>query len=101
MEYPGKEERGRLKASDYVLAAVGMRVTAGYSGAADDLRVVNEHCADLLACRLRGRSGLAAMVQAHDVAQSTQPSRRSRLGSHWDCCGVHYVEPIEGGRHRE
>jgi hypothetical protein len=22
----------------------------------------------------------------------------SRLGSHWDCCGVHYVEPIEGGR---
>jgi hypothetical protein len=22
----------------------------------------------------------------------------SRLGSHWDRCGVHYVEPIEGGR---
>jgi hypothetical protein len=22
----------------------------------------------------------------------------SRLGSHWDGCGVHYVEPIEGGR---
>jgi hypothetical protein len=22
----------------------------------------------------------------------------NRLGSHWDCCGVHYVEPIEGGR---
>ena len=21
-----------------------------------------------------------------------------RLGSHWDRCGVHYVEPIEGGR---
>jgi hypothetical protein len=21
----------------------------------------------------------------------------SRLGSHWDRCGVHYVEPIEGG----
>jgi hypothetical protein len=20
----------------------------------------------------------------------------SRLGSQWDCCGVHYVEPIEG-----
>jgi hypothetical protein len=20
----------------------------------------------------------------------------SRLGSHWDRCGVHYVEPIEG-----
>jgi hypothetical protein len=25
----------------------------------------------------------------------------SRLGSHWDRCGVHYVEPIEGGRRRE
>jgi hypothetical protein len=22
----------------------------------------------------------------------------SRLGSHWDRCGVHYVAPIEGGR---
>jgi hypothetical protein len=22
----------------------------------------------------------------------------SRLGSHWDRCGVHYVEPIEGSR---
>jgi hypothetical protein len=22
----------------------------------------------------------------------------SRLASHWDRCGVHYVEPIEGGR---
>jgi hypothetical protein len=22
----------------------------------------------------------------------------SRLGSHWDRCGVHFVEPIEGGR---
>jgi hypothetical protein len=21
----------------------------------------------------------------------------SRLGSHWDRCGVHYIEPIEGG----
>jgi hypothetical protein len=25
----------------------------------------------------------------------------TRLGSHWDRCGVHYVEPIEGGRRRE
>jgi hypothetical protein len=25
----------------------------------------------------------------------------SKLGSHWDRCGVHYVEPIEGGRRRE
>jgi len=25
----------------------------------------------------------------------------SRLGSNWDRCGVHYVEPIEGGRRRE
>src|SRR5436190_3535081 len=24
--------------------------------------------------------------------------RCSRLGSHWDRCGVHYVEPIDGGR---
>jgi hypothetical protein len=22
----------------------------------------------------------------------------SRLGSHWDRCGIHYVEPIEGAR---
>ena len=22
----------------------------------------------------------------------------SRIGSHWDRCGVHYVEPIEGAR---
>src|SRR5262245_48716019 len=22
----------------------------------------------------------------------------NRLGSHWDRCGVHYVEPIEGAR---
>jgi hypothetical protein len=27
--------------------------------------------------------------------QSRRPSC-SRLGSHWDRCGVHYVEPIEG-----
>jgi hypothetical protein len=25
----------------------------------------------------------------------------SRLGSHWDRCGVNYVEPIGGGRSRE
>jgi hypothetical protein len=25
----------------------------------------------------------------------------SRLGSQWDRCGVHYGEPIEGGRRRE
>jgi hypothetical protein len=42
MVYPGKEERGRFKASDYVLAAAGMRVTARYSGAADDLRLADE-----------------------------------------------------------
>src|SRR5438132_2991152 len=38
MVYPGKEPR----ASDSVLAAVGMRVTAHYSGAADDLRLADE-----------------------------------------------------------
>ena len=42
MVYPGKEERGRFKASGSVLAAVGMRVTASYSGAADDLRLADE-----------------------------------------------------------
>ena len=42
MVYPGKEKRGQLKASDYVLAAAGMRVTARYSGAADDLRLADE-----------------------------------------------------------
>jgi hypothetical protein len=25
----------------------------------------------------------------------------SRLGSHWDRCGVHYVEPIEGPGYTE
>src|SRR5262249_61707308 len=39
MVYPGKEKRGRFKASDYVLAAAGMRVTARYSGAAGGLRI--------------------------------------------------------------
>ena len=38
MVYPGKEPR----ASDSVLAAAGMRVTARYSGAADDLRLADE-----------------------------------------------------------
>jgi hypothetical protein len=36
--YPGKDP----KASDSVLAAVSMRVTARYSGAADDLRLADE-----------------------------------------------------------
>jgi hypothetical protein len=36
--YPGKDPR----ASDSVLAAAGMRVTARYSGAADDLRLADE-----------------------------------------------------------
>jgi hypothetical protein len=35
---PGKDPR----ASDSVLAAAGMRVTARYSGAADDLRLADE-----------------------------------------------------------
>jgi hypothetical protein len=35
MVYPGKEERGRFKASDCVEAAARMRVTARYSGAAE------------------------------------------------------------------
>jgi hypothetical protein len=38
MVYPGKDPR----ASDSVLAAAGMRVTARYSGAADDLRLADE-----------------------------------------------------------
>src|SRR5215510_8386588 len=42
MVYPAKENRGRLRASDSVLAAAGMRVTAHYSGAADDLRLADE-----------------------------------------------------------
>ena len=42
MVYPRKEKRGRFKASDYVLAAAGMRVTARYSGAADDFRLADE-----------------------------------------------------------
>jgi hypothetical protein len=40
--YPGKEKRGRPRASDSVLAAARMRVTARYSGAADDLRLADE-----------------------------------------------------------
>jgi len=42
MVYPAKEKRGRARASDSVLAAAGMRVTARYSGAADDLRLADE-----------------------------------------------------------
>jgi hypothetical protein len=44
MVYPGKEKRGRFKASDYVLAAARMRVEARYSGpcAANDLRLADE-----------------------------------------------------------
>jgi hypothetical protein len=42
MVYPGQEERGRFKASDCVEAAACMRVTARYSGAADDLRLADE-----------------------------------------------------------
>src|SRR5512133_4085803 len=42
MVYPAKEKRGRPTASDSVLAAAGMRVTARYSGAADDLRLADE-----------------------------------------------------------
>jgi hypothetical protein len=42
MVYPSKEKRGRPRASDYVLAAARMRVTARYSGAADDLRLADE-----------------------------------------------------------
>src|SRR5919109_4096037 len=42
MVYPGKEERGRFKASDCVEAAACMRVTARYSSAADDLRLAGE-----------------------------------------------------------
>jgi hypothetical protein len=38
MVYPGKQPR----ASDSVLAAAGMRVTARYSGAVDDLRLADE-----------------------------------------------------------
>src|SRR5262250_1272446 len=39
MVYPGKEKRGRPRASDYVEAAACMRVTAR---AADDLRLADE-----------------------------------------------------------
>src|SRR5215831_12224777 len=44
MVYPGKEKRGRLKASDYVELAARMRVAARYNDpcAADDLRLANE-----------------------------------------------------------
>jgi hypothetical protein len=40
--HPGKEKPDRFKASDSVLAAARMRVTAHYSGAAGDLRVADE-----------------------------------------------------------
>src|SRR5262249_15618448 len=41
MVYPGKEKR-ELRASDYVELAAMQRVTARYSGAADDLRLADE-----------------------------------------------------------
>jgi hypothetical protein len=44
MVYPGKEKRGRPRASDYVELAARMRVEACYSGpcAANDLRLADE-----------------------------------------------------------
>jgi hypothetical protein len=53
----------------------------------------------LAAVFARGR--FAAVARANSIfdAQLTQPSRRElqQARLHWDRCGVHYVEPIEGG----
>ena len=56
MVYPGKDPR----AGDSVLAAAGMRVTARYSGAADDLRLADEMLAQ---------------------ARTTLPSTRTEIGA--------------------
>src|SRR5215831_12526987 len=62
MVYPGKEKRGRFRASDSVLAAAGMRVTARYSDAADDLRL---------------RARLEALVRANAAPRCGARSKRT------------------------
>ena len=98
MEYPGKEERGRFKASDSVLAATRMRVTASYSGAADDLRLADEMLAQArtkqlpstrteigaggeLIDREKGRSHLVDTVAHPDYVTAEASSDRLGLAS--------------------
>jgi hypothetical protein len=74
MVFPGKEKRGRFKASDSVLAAAGMRVTARYSGAADDLRLADEMLAQARTKQLPStRTEIGASGELID---------REKVGSH-------------------
>ena len=51
------------------------------------------------------RPGVARLIAAHgadypmpNLLNHLAAPGCSRIGSHWDRCGVHYVEPIEGAR---
>src|SRR5215831_7409162 len=74
MVYPGKEERSRPRASDSVLAAAGMRVTASYSGAADDLRLADEMLAQARTKQLPSTRT--------DIGAGRELIDREKVGSH-------------------
>jgi hypothetical protein len=81
MVYPGKEKRGRFKASDYVLAAAGMRVTARY-GAADDLRLADEWLAQARTKQLPStRTEIGAGGELIDREKVGSPPGRYRRAS--------------------
>jgi hypothetical protein len=60
----------------------------------------------LVACsKCDWRAAFARLIAAHgadyrmpNLLNHLAASSCSRLGSQWDRCGVHYVEPIEGSR---
>jgi len=56
-------------------------------------------------CEWRGAFPRDDLIASHgadhpmpNLLNHLAPPSCSRLGSHWDRCGVHYVEPIEGTR---
>src|SRR5215831_8336607 len=93
MVYPGKEPR----ASDSVLAAAGMRVTARYSGAADDLC----QCAGLPTCRSNIALGghlSAGLAHASAQANGRKPAGHGEAHS---SAGERHGGRASGGRWRQ
>src|SRR5215475_3748603 len=74
MLYPGKEKRGRPRASDCVEAAACMRVTARYSGAADDLRLADEMLAQARTKQLQSTRT--------EIGAGGELINREKVGSH-------------------
>jgi hypothetical protein len=60
---------------------------------------------DALACECQhfgdGRSGILNPKHARGPSNHLGAPGCPRLGSHWDRCGVHYIEPIETGSRGE